>query len=170
MEYWDIYDKDRNLTGRKMKRNDWILKDGEYHISVLGVIERKPGEFLITKRKMNKSWAPGWWEVPGGGVKSGETPDEAVIREVFEETGLDVTGASGGHFLTYERVNPGEGDNYFMDVYRFRLDFSEEDLKILPDEIDEYRLASKDEIEELARTDHFLHYDSMKEVFESQDQ
>ena len=30
MEFWDIYDKDKKPTGRTMKKNDWILKDGEY--------------------------------------------------------------------------------------------------------------------------------------------
>jgi ADP-ribose pyrophosphatase YjhB (NUDIX family) len=30
------------------------------------------------------------WNLPGGGVESGETPVEAVIREVTEETGLEV--------------------------------------------------------------------------------
>ena len=37
MEFWDIYDKDKKPTGRTMKRNDWCLKDGEYHLTVLGV-------------------------------------------------------------------------------------------------------------------------------------
>ena len=36
MEYWDIYDRDKKPTGRTMKRNDWCLKDGEYHLTVLG--------------------------------------------------------------------------------------------------------------------------------------
>ncbi|MEK3779236.1 NUDIX hydrolase [Paenibacillus sp. FSL R5-0810] len=30
------------------------------------------------------------WNFPGGGIEEGETPDEACIREVKEETGLDV--------------------------------------------------------------------------------
>ncbi len=63
MEFWDIYDKDKKPTGRTMKKNDWILKDGEYHLSVLGVIHRPDGRFLITQRVMTKAWAPGWWEV-----------------------------------------------------------------------------------------------------------
>ena len=54
MEFWDIYDKDKKPTGRTMKKNDWILKDGEYHLSVLGVIHRPDGRFLITQRVMTK--------------------------------------------------------------------------------------------------------------------
>ena len=48
MEFWDIYDENKQLTGRMMKRNDWCLKDGEYHLTVLGVIARPDGTFLIT--------------------------------------------------------------------------------------------------------------------------
>ena len=59
MELWDIYDADKNPTGRTMKRNDWCLKNGEYHLTVLGVVARPDGEFLITKRVMTKAWAPG---------------------------------------------------------------------------------------------------------------
>ena len=56
MEFWDIYDKDKKPTGRTMKRNDWCLKDGEYHLTVLGVVARPDGTFLITKRVMTKAW------------------------------------------------------------------------------------------------------------------
>ena len=64
MEYWDIYDKNKQLTGRTMLRNDWCLKDDEYHLSVLGVIRRTDGRYLITKRKMNKQWAPAGGKYP----------------------------------------------------------------------------------------------------------
>ena len=46
MEFWDIYDKDKKPTGRTMKRNDWCLKDGEYHLTVLGVVARPDGTFI----------------------------------------------------------------------------------------------------------------------------
>ena len=78
-----------------MKRNDWHMKEGDYYISVLGVVRRSDGKFLITQRVMTKEWAPGWWEIPGGAVKAGESSLEAVIREVREETGLDVSGKKG---------------------------------------------------------------------------
>ena len=91
MEFWDIYDENKKPTGRTMKRNDWCLKDGEYHLTVLGVVARPDGTFLITKRVMTKAWAPGWWEVSGGAAQAGEESYEAVLREVKEETGLTLT-------------------------------------------------------------------------------
>ena len=91
MELWDIYDAKKKPTGRTMKRNDWCLKDGEYHLTVLGVITRPDGKYLITKRVMTKAWAPGWWEVSGGAAQAGEASYDAVLREVKEETGLTLT-------------------------------------------------------------------------------
>lgn len=166
MEYWDIYDADKKVTGRTMKRNDWCLKDGEYHLTVLGAIARKDGTFLITKRVMTKAWAPGWWEVSGGAAQAGETSEEAVRREVKEETGLDVREAEGGYLFTYKRENPGEGDNYFVDVYRFVMDVKEEDLHLQEEETDGYMFATLEQIKEFAEQGIFLHYDSIRKAFE----
>ncbi len=165
MEYWDIYDKNKQKTGRTMKRNDWCLKDDEYHLTVLGIVARPDGKFLITKRVMSKNWAPGWWEVSGGGVQAGESSREAVIREVREETGLDVSGCGDGYLFTYHRENPGEGDNYFVDVYRFELDFDESDVCIQTSETDGFMLADADQIKAFADQGIFLHYDSIKKAF-----
>ena len=165
MEFWDIYDENKQLTGRKMKRNDWCLKEGEYHLTVLGVIARPDGTFLITKRVMTKAWAPGWWEVSGGGVQAGESSEEAVRREVKEETGLDVRNAEGGYAFTYKRVNPDEGDNYFVDVYRFVMDIDEKDVSFQEAEIDGHMFATREQIESFAKEGKFLHYDSIKQVF-----
>ena len=165
MEMWDIYDENKQRTGRKMRRNDWCLKDGEYHLTVLGVLCRPDGRYLITKRKMNKAWAPGWWEVPGGAVMAGEDSADAVRREVLEETGIDVTNARGGRVLTYKRENPGEGDNYFVDVYCYELDFAEDEVKPQESETDGFMLATLEEIRSFAEQGIFLHYDSIKTVF-----
>lgn len=166
MEFWDIYDSNKQRTGRTMKRNDWCLKDGEYHLTVLGVIVRPDGKFLITQRAMTKAWAPGWWEVSGGGVMAGEDSIDAVKREIKEETGLDVSGSEGGYLFSYHRENPGEGDNYFVDIYRFEMDFDESDVKIQEAEAAGFKLATADEIKELAMQGIFLHYDSIKQAFE----
>lgn len=108
MEFWDIYDADKKPTGRTMKRNDWCLKDGEYHLTVLGVVARPDKTFLITKRVMTKAWAPGWWEVSGGAAQAGEASRDAVLREVKEETGLDASEAEADTFLHIKERTRGK--------------------------------------------------------------
>lgn len=92
-----------------MKRNDWCLKDGEYHLTVLGVVGASGSQISDHERVMTKAWAPGCWEVSGGAAQAGEESREAVLREVKEETGLDARDADGGYLFTYKRENPGEG-------------------------------------------------------------
>ena len=48
------------------------------------------GRVLIAQRPEGKSMA-GLWEFPGGKVEPGETPEHALIRELQEEIGIDVT-------------------------------------------------------------------------------
>lgn len=165
MELWDIYDRDKKRTGRTMERNDWHMKPGDFHLTVLGVIRHTDGRYLITKRVMTKSWAPGWWEVSGGAAQAGEDSADAVKREILEETGLDVSNFEGGFVFSYTRENPDEGDNYFVDIYRFTGEFTEDDLHLQEAETDGYMLATLEEIQEFAKQGIFLHYDSMKEVF-----
>lgn len=165
MELWDIYDAEKKRTGRTMKKNDWHMKDGEYHLTVLGVVRHTDGRFLITKRVMTKAWAAGWWEVSGGAAMAGEDSLDAVLREVKEETGLDVKDWEGGYQFSYKRENPKEGDNYFVDIYRFTADFDESDIHIQLEETDGYMLATREEIEAFAKQGIFLHYDSIKQVF-----
>ena len=166
VELWDIYDSNKRRTGRTMKRNDWNMKEGDYHLTVLGVLMRPDGKFLITKRVETKAWAPGWWEVSGGAAMAGEESKEAVLREIREETGLDVSSFEGGYLFSYKRENPGEGDNYFVDIYRFVGDFEESDLNLQEAETDGFMLATPEEIKALGEQGIFLHYDSIKQAFE----
>ena len=142
MELWDIYDKNKVRTGRTMERNHFTLKDDEYHLTVLGVIRIPDGRFLITQRVMTKRWAPGWWEVSGGAAMAGEDSLDAVKREILEEVGIDVSNAKGGYMFTYRRDNPGEGDNYFVDVYRFDWDITQADVTIQKDEALDFKFAT----------------------------
>ena len=167
IDYWDIYDANKQLTGRTMKRNDWCLKDGEYHLTVLGVVVNRDGKYLITKRAADKAWAAGWWEVSGGAAMAGESSEQAVAREVLEETGIDVSGAEGGYVFSYHRENPGQGDNYFVDIYKFILDFDESMVHPQESETDGYMLATVEEIKKFGEQGLFLHYDSIKRVFEN---
>jgi A/G-specific adenine glycosylase len=47
------------------------------------------GEIFVQKRRADDVW-PGLWEFPGGVLEPGETPEQALVREYREETGLEV--------------------------------------------------------------------------------
>jgi 8-oxo-dGTP diphosphatase len=53
------------------------------------VITRPDGSFLLGRRAPG-TFYPGYWEFPGGKVEPGETPRDALIRELHEELGLKV--------------------------------------------------------------------------------
>ena len=56
------------------------------------VLIREDGSFLLTQRPPDKIWA-GYWEFPGGKIEVGETPYQALVRELREELGIQVTTA-----------------------------------------------------------------------------
>ena len=52
----------------------------------------RDGRVLLAQRPPNKSMA-GLWEFPGGKVEDGESPENALIRELNEELGIDTWGS-----------------------------------------------------------------------------
>lgn len=55
------------------------------------ILENDKGDFLLALRD-NKSWIPfpNHWDLIGGHVEEGETPEEALVREYKEELGLEL--------------------------------------------------------------------------------
>ncbi len=53
------------------------------------VLWREDGSYLLGQRAAD-TFYPGYWEFPGGKVEAGETPRQALVRELHEELGIDV--------------------------------------------------------------------------------
>jgi 8-oxo-dGTP diphosphatase len=71
---------------------------------VAGIFERD-GRILICRRTARQSH-PLKWEFPGGKVETGETPHQALVRELEEE--LAVTGVEGQEITRYQFAYPGK--------------------------------------------------------------
>ena len=166
-EYMDIYDCNRMRTGLTVARDGARMAKGQYLLYVLAIIQDKQGRMLITQRSLDKHWAAGWWEITGGGVSAGETSEEAIVRELAEEVGLDVADYPLEVVYTYENVDLESGDNYFVDIYRFRLDFSTDDVVLQDSEAIGCQLVTFDEIEQLAEQGVFLHFNRIKQALAS---
>lgn len=82
------------------------ISDASSEIPCVGaVIFDDAGRLLLIKRGQEP--ALGRWSVPGGRVEPGESHEVAVIREVLEETGLDI--AVIREIGTVRREAPGGG-------------------------------------------------------------
>ena len=103
--------------------------------------------------------------MPGGGVRAGESAEDAVKREILEETGVDVSNADGGYVFSYKRVNPEEKNNYFVDIFRYTMDIPDSAIHTQEREVMEYAFATLEQIQEYGKQGVFLHYDSIKQVF-----
>ena len=55
----------------------------------VGVLINPEGEFLLTSRPAGKVYA-GYWEFPGGKLEAGESVEDALRRELFEEIGIEI--------------------------------------------------------------------------------
>ncbi len=66
---------------------------------VTGLLRRR-GRGLLVHRAPTRRWYPDCWDLPGGHIEDGETPDIALRRELVEELGVaaTVTGAPDANF------------------------------------------------------------------------
>ena len=66
-------------------------RDPREQLVAVVVVVLRGAEALALRRSSERDAAPGLWETISGRVELGEAPERAALREVEEETGLDVT-------------------------------------------------------------------------------
>lgn len=105
-------------------------------IKVVAAVIRKDNRIFSTARGYGKY--KGWWEFPGGKVESGETPEQALVREICEE--LTVVIDVGGLIKTVEYDYPEF--HLSMDCFWAKIISGNIELK----EAEASRWLSKDEL------------------------
>jgi 8-oxo-dGTP diphosphatase len=67
------------------------------YVAVIGVVKLNDDDrILLLKRNARRRTSPNKWQAPSGFMNEGESAEEAVLREVKEETSLDGTILKGG--------------------------------------------------------------------------
>ena len=67
-----------------------VVKMATY-VAVIGIVKLDDDRILLLKRNARRRTSPNKWQTPSGFMNEGESAEEAVLREVKEETSLDGT-------------------------------------------------------------------------------
>lgn len=65
------------------------MKNNKWQVCICGAI-KCDNEYLLIKRSLNDEDCAGFWEMPSGKLDFGETVEQGLRREVFEEVGIDI--------------------------------------------------------------------------------
>lgn len=104
-------------------------------------IEDAAGRILLVRLQPG-SWSPNWM-TPGGGAERGESPQEAVLREIDEEAGVQVRGLRLWK-LCHNRYEDPAGRSQDFDFYQFTARWrSGRPATRVPEEIAEVRWFSR---------------------------
>jgi mutator protein MutT len=86
-----------------------------FMIVTCALVERE-GKFLMCRRSAGSSY-PGFWEFPGGKLEDGETVEECLERELFEELGIR---ARAGRILSVVSI-PGKPSDFRLVVIQTKI-------------------------------------------------
>lgn len=149
MEKRDLYDENRNLTGKTIYKGEEI-PEGSYINVVLVFIQNSEGKFLIQKRSERKN---GLYATTGGHPKSGENSLQGIITEVKEEIGIDLN-PEDVHLYYGGR---SDEEKVFWDDYYVKMDIPDIDnLKLQEEEVASVHWFTADEIIDLMKNDLFF--------------
>ena len=143
MEYLDIYNEKKEKLNKKIKRGDKLL-DNEHILVTVIFIENGEGKYLIQKTSKEKGEK---YATTGGHVLSGETPKTAIIREVKEELGLDISNENIIYIGDLLFGIP------FGEIYYLKKDLDVAKLSLQHEEVEQVEYLSKDEILKLIETE-----------------
>lgn len=117
------------------------MAEQQFYVGIHGVIANR-GRLLVLMRAPGTNYRPGSWDLPGGHLALGENFEECLMREVKEETALDISieRMLGLHSMISEP--------YLQALYACRLKVFQV-VRLRPDEHVEHRWVTLAEMEQL---------------------
>jgi mutator protein MutT len=125
-------------------------KSSRPYLAVRAIITNESGKVLILKRS-NTSQGDGKWCLPGGNIEYGQTANDAMVREVKQETSLN---CSDIRFLFFLESLPSEESelHYINFIYqcsvdgKIKLNYESSDYEwINLSELPEYKIAFRND-------------------------
>ena len=101
------------LTGRLVE-NAFIPPYASHYIGAGGVAINKNEELLVVHERGRRSGGPPFYKLPGGALHAGEHLVDGVVREVFEETGIETRFVSLACFRNQHGYRYDKSDIYFV--------------------------------------------------------
>ena len=146
MEYFDVYDINRNQLGYKKARGE-SLEEHEYNTGV-EIWIFNDNKLLLTQGSLNKSH-PGQWEVPGGCSQANETSIMTLIRELKEEINLDINN-------NYRLLTTQIYKKQFVDIYTSNISINFNNIKLQEEEINDIKLVTKEEFINMSKNNEIV--------------
>ena len=147
MELVDIVDENNELTGEIEDR--WVAYEkGLWRRTVSCWIMNQRGEILLQRRTKIKRRNPNKWAKTGGQVDAGESIENAIIREVKEELGIDIP-KEQVKVVNIKKHN--KENRRFAYNFIFVVNHKIEDYVLQEEEVSEVKYVTIEEMEEIKK-------------------
>lgn len=134
-----IYDENNVYSGKDLMKSV-AHRDGLWHRVVHVCIYNFDGKILLQKRASCKELLPNMWDLSvAGHIEASESCEDAVIKECYEEIGIDVLKSDLDLFKVYKSYSKGGKfcNNEFFYFYFLKLDLDLDELVLQEDEVSE---------------------------------
>lgn len=155
MEPVDIYNKNKQKTGKIKMRYKDTLESDEFALAVKAIIINSKGQVLISKRAKTKQKDAGLWEINGGVCLAGESSLQGIIREIKEELGIDLGNVKG---ILYKEYSERQ---LFYDIWLFKVDTEINNLRFADNEVEEAKWADIEECKAMEQEGKLICYEQL---------
>lgn len=146
MEILEYYNENNTKKIGEIER-EYIHINNLWHREIAVVVINENKEILLQKRSLNKKQYPNKYSFCAGHVEVLETPKHCAVRELFEETGIQITEEDLIYIDTFKCEH--KENNHFKYTYLVYTNMKINEMVIQEEEVSELKYVSIQELEKL---------------------